>query len=142
MIVLDTNVLSALMRTVPDAPVIEWLDHKPADSIWTTAITVFEVELGLARLPAGARRRTLEQAFEAVLATDLGGRVLDFDRGAARAAATLGAARQRRGRIVDVRDTQIAGIVVSRHATLATRNFKDFDDLDVAVVNPWAPSAR
>jgi predicted nucleic acid-binding protein len=139
LIVLDTNVLSTMMRGAPEASVIRWLDDQPAESIWITAVTVFEVELGLALLPAGARRRSLERSFAELLLTDLGGRVLDFDRSAAGAAAALGAARQRRGRVVDVRDTQIAGIVVSRRATLATRNARDFADLDVPVVNPWDP---
>jgi toxin FitB len=137
-IVLDTNVLSTMMRTAPEPAVIEWLDDQPAESVWITAITVFEVELGLALLPSGARRRNIERSFTDLLQADLGGRVLDFDRNAARAAAALGAARQRRGRVVDVRDTQIAGIVLSRRATLATRNSRDFADLDVPVVNPWA----
>lgn len=137
MIVLDTNVLSTMMRTAPEPGVVRWLDDQPAESIWITAITVFEVELGLALLPAGARRRNLERSFTDLLLTDLGGRVLDFDRTAASTAAALGAVRQRRGRVVDVRDTQIAGIVLSRRATLATRNSRDFADLGVPVVNPW-----
>ncbi len=130
-----------MMRDAPEPSVVRWLDEQPAESIWITAITVFEVELGLALLPAGARRRSLERSFADLLFSDLGRRVLDFDRPAAGAAAALGAQRQRRGGVVDVRDTQIAGIVISRRATLATRNSRDFADLDVPVVNPWDPSA-
>jgi len=126
-----------MMRTAPEPAVIRWLDDQPAESVWITAITVFEVELGLALLPTGTRRSNLERSFADLLLTDLGSRVLDFDRTAASAAAALGAVRQRRGRVVDVRDTQIAGIVLSRRATLATRNSRDFADLDVPVVNPW-----
>jgi toxin FitB len=136
MIILDTNVLSALMREVPETPVLNWLDGQPADSIWITSITVFEARFGLKLLPAGKKRKALESGFEALLAEDLEGRVLDFDGAAAEAAATLAASRQRAGRPVDVRDTLIAGIAVSRKASLATRNIKHFSDL-VSVVNPW-----
>ena len=87
MIILDTNVLSALMREEPERPVVEWLDGQAAASIWITSITVFEVRLGLALLPDGRRRRALHQAFEELLMEDLGGRILSFD-----------SARRRRGR--------------------------------------------
>ena len=83
MIVLDTNVLSALMRTRPEAPVVEWLDHQPADSIWLTSISVFEARFGLALLPKGKRRTALERAFEQLLTEDLAGRVLTLDETAA-----------------------------------------------------------
>src|SRR6266581_3131533 len=131
MIILDTNVLSALMRTAPDAPVVTWLDRQPAESVWITSITVFEARLGLALLPQGRRQRALEAAFARLLEDDLENRVLDFD---AAAAASLAADRQRAGRLVDVRDTQTAGIALSRHATLATRNVRHFADLNVPVV--------
>ena len=137
MIILDTNVLSALMRPRPEAAVVSWLDQQPAASIWLTSITVFESRLGLALLPAGKRRQALEAGFERLLADDLGNRVLPFDAEAAAQAALIGAARQRAGRSVDIRDTQIAGIAVARRATLATRNLRHFDDLPTAVVNPW-----
>jgi predicted nucleic acid-binding protein len=137
LIVLDTNVLSALMRAAPERSVVDWLDRQPAESIWITSITVFEARLGLALLPAGQRRRALEVAFERLLNDDLEGRVLDFDRPAADAAAQLAAVRQRKGRAVEIRDTQIAGIVQARRARLATRNTKHFSDLSVEVVNPW-----
>ncbi len=125
------------MQKVPDPSVIEWLDQQPAESVWITSITLFEARLGLALLPNGRRRRALELAFEHLLAEDLEERVLDFDRPAAEAAAALAAERQRDGRIVDMRDTQIVGIVLARRATLATRNVKHFADLTAEVVNPW-----
>jgi predicted nucleic acid-binding protein len=137
LIVLDTNVLSALMREVPETQVIAWLDRLPAESVWITSITVFEARFGLALLPAGRRRQKLEQSLDRLLSEDLDGRILDFDRPAAESAALLAAARQRRGRPVNLRDTQIAGIVQARHATLATRNRAHFADLSVDVVNPW-----
>ena len=137
MIVLDTNVLSALMRTTPDAVVVEWLDRQPADSVWITSITVFEARFGLALLPKGKRRSGLEQTFDRMLTEDLSSRVLTLDEGAAAMAAPLAAERQRAGRIVDLRDTLIAGIAQARRATIATRNTRHFDGLDVPVVNPW-----
>jgi predicted nucleic acid-binding protein len=137
MIILDTNVLSAVMRTTPEAAVVEWLDRQPADSVWLTSITVFEARFGLALLPKGRRRGALERAFERVLSDDLANRVLDFDGAAAIAAATLAADRQRGGRPVDLRDTLIAGIAQARRATIATGNPKHFEGLDVPVVDPW-----
>ena len=139
MIILDTNVLGALMRTVPDAAVLEWLDRQPADSVWITSITLFETRFGLALLPAGRRRQVLEAAFDDLLREDLENRVLDFDGAAATAAASLAAARQKSGRPVDMRDTQIAGIVLARRATLATRNIRHFVDLKISIIDPWAP---
>jgi len=136
-IILDTNVLSALMRTAPHRPVVAWLDRQPAESVWITSITIFEARLGLALLPPGRRRRTLEAAFVRLLEDDLENRVLDFDAAAATAAASLAADRQRAGRPADMRDTQIAGIAVARHGTLATRNVRHFADLKIPVVDPW-----
>jgi predicted nucleic acid-binding protein len=141
-IILDTNVLSALMRTAPEAAVVGWLDRQPAESIWITSITLFETRLGLALLPKGRRRQSLEAAFERLLEEDLEHRVLDFDSAAARVAASVAAARQGAGRSVDVRDTQIAGIALARRATLATRNVRHFQDLSVSVIDPWATPAR
>jgi toxin FitB len=138
-IILDTNVLSALMRTIPDAAVLEWLDRQPADSVWITSITLFETRFGLALLPAGRRRQVLEAEFDDLLKEDLENRVLDFDSAAATAAASLAAARQKSGRPVDMRDTQIAGIVLARRATLATRNIRHFVDLKISIIDPWAP---
>jgi hypothetical protein len=136
-IVIDTNVLSALMREVPDPAVVEWLDRQAAESIWITSITLFEARLGLALLPRGKRRQALESAFDKLLIEDLEGRILDFDQPAAEAAAQLAANRQRAGQIIDMRDTQIAGIVIARRAELATRNVRHFSDLNVDVINPW-----
>ena len=137
MIILDTNVLSALMRKAPEPPVVAWLDRQPAESVWITSITMFEARLGLALLPKGRRRQALETAFARLLEEDLQNRVLDFDSAAAMEAASLAAERQKTGRPVDVRDTQIAGIALARRATLATRNVRHFADLKVPVVDPW-----
>jgi len=137
MIILDTNVLSALMRKVPEAPVVAWLDRQPAESVWITSITLFEARFGLALLPKSRRRQTLEAAFARLLSEDLENRLLDFESAAAVEAASLAAGRQRAGLQVDVRDTLIAGIALARRATLATRNVKHFRDLNIPVINPW-----
>ena len=138
MILLDTNVVSTLMRRDPDRVVVAWLDGLPAESVWTTAITVFEVRLGLELLAAGRRRRLLEAAFDQALAEDFEGRVLPFDESAARAAGRLAAELRRAGRTPDVRDVLIAGIAAARKADLATRNVRHFAGLGLTLVDPWA----
>ncbi len=138
MIVLDTNVLSALMQQQPDPQAVAWLDNQPAESIWLNSITLFEARYGLALLVQGQRKSLLVQRFEELLQDDLQNRVLLFDINAASHAAQLAADRKARGRPVDMRDTFIAGIALARRATLATRNVRHFDDLSVPVVNPWA----
>ena len=138
MILLDTNVLSALMQPDPDAVVVAWLDNLPAESVWTTSITVFEVRMGLELLEAGRRRRHLEEAFATTLKEDLENRVLPFDHAAAQAAGRIAAERRRAGRTVEFRDVQIAGIATARKATLATRNLRHFEGLGLTLVNPWS----
>jgi len=135
-IVLDTTVLSALMRQAPDAKVITWLDKQSRTSVWTTSVTILEVRFGLQIMAAGKRRSVLLEAFETLL-DRMGHRIAPFDDDAATQAADLMASRQRKGRPVELRDTMIAGIVVAHHATLATRNVVHFEDLSVPVVNPW-----
>jgi len=136
MIVLDTNVLSALMREVPDAKVLAWLDQQPRTSVWITSVTVLEIRFGLQLLAAGKRKRLLLAAFETLL-DQLGHRVASFDNDAAAEAADLMASRQRKGRPVELRDTMIAGIVLAHHATLVTRNLAHFEDLSIPIINPW-----
>jgi predicted nucleic acid-binding protein len=137
MIVLDTNVLSALMRQEADKNVVAWLDKQPRTSIWTTSVTILEIQFGLQILPAGKRRSRLIEAFETVLVDELGRRVAPFDMVAAQNASQLMASRHKKGRPMELRDTMIAGIVLACHATLATRNTPHFEDLSVPVINPW-----
>jgi predicted nucleic acid-binding protein len=137
-IILDTNVLSALMSGSPDEAVTLWLNAQPSLSIWTTAITLFEIKLGLAAMPSGRRRASLERDFHRCFTDILEARILDFDPAAAQEAATLEGRRRRDGRTHELRDTMIAGIAVAQRATLATRNTRHFGDLPVPVVNPWA----
>lgn len=137
MILLDTNVLSALMQKEPEPTVVSWLDRQPPESVWTTSITVFEIAFGLQLLVDGRRRRQLEEAFARALEEDLQGRVIAFDEPAASAAAILAAGQRRAGRSLDFRDLQIAGIAAARKATVATRNVRHFDGLGLSLVNPW-----
>jgi toxin FitB len=137
-IVLDTNVVSALMRDEPDPAVVAWLDSLPPESIWTTSITVFEIRLGLEILAAGKRQRQLEEAFAKALEEDFDGRVLPFNQSAAQAAGRIAAERRRAGRTVEIRDVQIAGIVSARKATLATRNTRHFEGCGLVLTDPWS----
>jgi hypothetical protein len=137
MILVDTNVLSALMRRAPDPTVIAWLDKQPRTSVWTTSITILEIRFGLQVMPAGKKRSALMELFERVLTEKIERRVAPFDTLAAQHAADLMAVRQNSGRPGELRDTMIAGIVLASRATLATRNTKHFEDLSISMVNPW-----
>jgi predicted nucleic acid-binding protein len=136
MIVLDTNVLSALMRNVPDEKVTSWLDKQPATSIWTTSITVLEVQLGLQTMPSGRKQADLSEQFEKLL-DSIDHRIAVFDEEAARLAAKLTSYRQKKGRVGELRDTMIAGVVLARYASLATRNVMHFADIGATIINPW-----
>ena len=135
MLILDTNVISAIMSA--ESAIIAWLDRQSRFSIWTTAITVFEVRFGLETMAAGRRRTQREAAFARMLAEKLEGRVLPLDERAAEETALVMAARYRASRPRDLRDTMIAGIAQAQRGTLATRNVQHFDDLDIPVVDPW-----
>jgi len=141
LILLDTNVLSALMLAEPDPVIVRWLDRLDPRSVWTTAITVFEVRYGLAKRGPGRKTRDLEEAFAALIREDLDGRVAPVDEAAASAAAALAGRRAAAGRMVDFRDTLIAGIALSQRAEIATRNMRHFADLETRVVDPWADAA-
>jgi predicted nucleic acid-binding protein len=136
MIILDTNVLSALMHIAPDGKVVAWLDRQPRTSVWTTSITIFEVRFGLQVMAIGRKRSALLEAFESLIGK-IDHRIADFDQAAALQAGDLMASRQKKGRPGDLRDTMIAGIVLARNAALATRNHTHFSDLSATVVNPW-----
>ncbi len=138
MILLDTNVLSALMQRAADPAVVAWLDGQPAESVWTTSITVLDVSCGLELLADGRRRRRLADAFAKALAEDLDGRVLPFDQAAAESAGEIAAGQRRAGRPVEIRDVQIAGIAAARKAALATRNPRHFEGTGKKLVDPWS----
>jgi predicted nucleic acid-binding protein len=138
MIILDTDVLSELMRAKPAEVVVRWLDSQPDSSVWTTTITVMEIRYGLQIMPAGRRQQRMTEELALVLKEEIEERYALFDIAAAQQAADLMALRKARGRPVDFRDTMIAGIALSTRATLATRNTAHFADLSVPVINPWA----
>jgi predicted nucleic acid-binding protein len=141
MIILDTNVISALMRSRHEAHIDAWFARQPLASIWITAISVFEVESGIERLAGGRRRDALRQAFRGIVDEVLQQRVLAFDQQAARAAAVFDAVRKQGGRPVELRDVLIAGLVTVRAATLVTRNGRDFAGTGIRVVDPWSTDA-
>lgn len=136
MIVLDTNVLSALIGDRSDRAVVTWLDAV-AESVCVTSVTAAELRLGVALLPSGRRRTRLSADVEAMLADDFADAVLPFDELASGVYAQVVAGRRRLGRPISVLDAQIAAICLSRDAALATRNVRDFEDTGVIVIDPW-----
>jgi predicted nucleic acid-binding protein len=137
MVILDTNVLSALMRPTANRVVVTWLDGQTRLSIWTTVVSIMEIRFGLATMPSGCRRDQQSAEFQRVMEDDLQHRVLPFDTEGAEQAGNLIGARQLAGRQGDLRDSMIAGIALAQRATIATRNVRHFDDLNLKVVNPW-----
>jgi predicted nucleic acid-binding protein len=138
MIVLDTNVVSELMRRRPHEDVLGWVDAHDPRTLAITAITAAELLHGVERLPRGARAYRLADAVHDLLTEDFAGRVLPFDGAAAIHYGSLVAARERAGRPISVADGQIAAICRHHDALLATRNLRDFDGTDVGLLDPWA----
>jgi predicted nucleic acid-binding protein len=126
------------MKLERDLAVVTWLDTQPRNSLWTTAITVFEIRNGLELMAHGRRREGLEDAFTRALQQALDGRVIPFDESAAQAAGRIAAARSKIGRSVEVRDVQIAGIALARNASIATRNIRHFEGLGIPLIDPWS----
>ncbi|MET0505297.1 MAG: type II toxin-antitoxin system VapC family toxin [Luteibacter sp.] len=137
MIVLDTNVLSELMRERSDAGVVLWLKRWPPAALFTTSISHAEIMFGIRCLPAGQRRDVLDATARHILDVVFSGRVLNFDRDAADCYAALAAARRAKGQSLAMADAMIAGIARSRGARIATRNVRDFSDTGVEVLDPW-----
>ncbi len=136
MIVLDTNVVSELMRADPSPALLRWLAGQRGEDLCSTVITLAEIAYALERLPPGRRREALLLAYADVF-TAFDHKLLDFDRAAALRYGSLVAGRERDGRSIDPMDAQIACIALAHEATLATRNEKDFDGVGLRVVNPW-----
>ena len=140
MIVLDTKVVSELMRAEPAPAVLAWLRRQGAADLFTTAVTVAEVRYGVARLPDGQRKDDLGQAADQVFGA-FPDQILPFDADAARVYADLAASRERVGNPIDGFDAQIAAICRVHRASLGTRNVKDFHGTGVEVVDPWQTAA-
>lgn len=138
MIVLDTNVISELMRAEPDGAVLEWFAGQPMAALFTTTVSEAEIYYGLALLPEGKRREALQSAARAMFEEDFAGRILAFDTDAAHAYADIASARRLGGQPISQFDAQIAGVARSRGAQLATRNLRDFVDCGISLVDPWA----
>jgi hypothetical protein len=137
MIILDTNVLSELMRPNPSPHVEQWIAKQPAAELFTTSITVAEIFLGIEILTRGRRREGLLRTAEKMFAEDLQGRILGFEGEAARLFANVAAHRRALGRPIGHADAQIAAIARLRGARLATRNIADFERCEIDLVNPW-----
>ncbi len=136
-LLLDTNVLSELLRPAPDAAVLAWFAEQRDDALWVSSVTQAEMLLGLRLLPPGQRRTALDAQLQSMFSEDFAGRLLSFDSPAAMAYAEIMAARRAAGRPISQFDAQIAAIAVSRNAAVVTRNVADFEGCGVEVVNPW-----
>ena len=137
MIILDTNVISELMREVPDASVANWVQQIEGKNFALTVITIAEILRGIERLPKGRRRQKLEQNFQAFIQAGFSGRLLSFDEPAALLYGKLAACREKAGFTVDPVDLMIASIAQQHHASIATRNTKDFEGCGLILINPW-----
>jgi predicted nucleic acid-binding protein len=136
-IVLDTNVLSEIMRAKPDPVVLDWLDAQQPDDLWLNSVVAAELLFGVARLPEGARKQQLALAVSAMLEQDFAAQILSFDLSAASVYAVMLAERARIGASMAKADAQIAAICLSRDATLATRNTRHFEGVGLSLMNPW-----
>jgi hypothetical protein len=137
MILLDTNVISELMRAEPAQTVLDWFGQHDAVDLFISAVTEAELRTGVAILPEGQRRDRLQLAIDASIDQDFHGRVLPFDSLAAKAYSEIAAQRRVAGRPIAEADCQIAAIARATDAPIATRNVKDFDGCGVRVINPW-----
>ena len=137
MFVLDTNVVSELMRPAPDPVIASWVAAHATSSLFLTAVTEAELRFGLAVMPTGKRRDGLGAALERVLETGFANRVLPFDSAAARAFARIAAARRQQGRPIAESDCQIAAIARARGMAVVTRNMRDFEDTGIEFLDPW-----
>jgi predicted nucleic acid-binding protein len=137
MIVLDTNVLSELMKPAPSKRVVNWMAAQPAQSLYTTSVAQAEILHGVMLLPSGRRRTAFETAAEEMFREEFAGRVLAFGSDAAPSYAHIAADRRRAGLPISQFDAQIAAIARSTGAAVATRNVTDFEGLGIDLVNPW-----
>jgi predicted nucleic acid-binding protein len=137
MIVLDTNVLSELMKAAPDESVLRWVSTQPAALLHITSVTQAEILHDILLLPAGKKRAAIQAAADAMFATEFAGRILPFASGAAADHARIAVDRRKAGRPISQFDAQIAAIALSGRASIATRNVADFEGCGVKVIDPW-----
>ena len=137
MILLDTNVLSELMRPSPNLVVSVWLDQHPPEDLWTASVVIAEILAGIEIMPPGRKQNSLRTEIEGMLEEDFEGQLLYFDLTAARLYGQIVSARRRKGRPIREMDALIAATALANGATLATRNVSDFEDCGIQLVNPW-----
>jgi predicted nucleic acid-binding protein len=138
MIVLDTNVVSEVMRVIPDAAVHAWYRKAPRASLFVTAITEAEILAGIAVLPKGKRRSELTALVLETFQTSFAGRIFAFDSDSAPYYAQIVSGRRRLGRPISPLDAQIAAIARVKGMAVATRNIRDFQNCDIDLIDPWA----
>jgi len=136
MIVLDTNVLSEAMKTVPDTAVRNWMNRQGIATLYITSITLAESLFGVATLPAGKRRDALSEALGDILKL-FAGRILSFDETAARCYAEQAAQAQSSGKTLPLPDGYIAAIAAAHRFVVASRDTAPFHAAGVGVINPW-----
>jgi toxin FitB len=137
MVILDTNVVSELMRPVSSPAVLKWLSRQYAPELYSTTITLAEILYGIELLPDGKRRSELLAGAERMFTNVLAGHIFAFEDQAARAFAPIASARRKRGKPMAELDAQIAAIASVHGAGLATRNTSDFEDCGLRLINPW-----
>lgn len=137
MIVIDTNVISELMRADPAPEVLAWFGEQDSEALYLSAVSEAELRRGASILPQGQRRARLMATIDAMIEEDFAGRILPFDSGATAPFATIFAGRRSSGRPISYADCQIAAIARTHNASLATRNVTDFEDCGIEVVDPW-----
>lgn len=137
MIVLDTNVVSELIRPVPSEQVLDWVDAQRTADLVITAVTLAELRVGVAVMPRGRRRNTVAQQIEEIFVEEFGASALPFDSDCSAVYAELIAGRRQAGRPIGALDAQIAAICVHNGASLATRNTRDFSECGVELHDPW-----
>lgn len=140
MIVLDTNIISELMRSHTNEKVLGWVDAQVQDELFVTAVTVGEIRYGIAKLPDGKRKSDLRAVADETLDVDFTDRVLAFDKSAAEHYGNVVSQRDRSGRPISMADALIASICLSYNASLATRNVADFEGVGLELINPWDDS--
>jgi toxin FitB len=136
--ILDTNVISEILRPEPDQSVVSWFESQPRDQLFTTAITQAEVLYGIALLPKGTRREKLSAVAQLIFEEDLEGRILAFGADAAEHFADIAAARRMSGRPISQFDAMIVSIARLHGSSIATRNTLDFEGCEIVVINPWS----
>lgn len=137
MILLDTNVISEMMRFRPEPAVAAWLDKQLEEDLWTASVVLAELLSGIEMMPPGRKQRTLREAVEGMIAEDFREQVFKFDLPAARNYGQILSSRKRIGRPIREMDALIAATALANGATLATRNTANFEDCGVQLVDPW-----